>query len=88
MPTSTQTSRGQTTIPQSVRQALNLQPGDRIEFILEGHHVVVCRADADLTSLDGLLDHSDREAVSVEAMHEVVEDADSRDAKMDAKDDA
>lgn len=88
MPTSTLTSRCQTTIPQSVRQALNLQPGDRVEFILEGDHVVVRRADADLTSLDGFLDHSDREAVSVEAMHEVIEDAASRDAEIDAKDDA
>ncbi|MFB6249310.1 MAG: AbrB/MazE/SpoVT family DNA-binding domain-containing protein, partial [Salinibacter sp.] len=44
MPTTTLTSRGQTTIPKSIREALQLRPGDRVEFILEGDQVVLRRA--------------------------------------------
>jgi len=73
MPTTKLTSRGQTTIPKSIREALRLQPGDRVEFILEGDQVLLRRAGADLTALDGMLDRSDREPVSVEAMNEAVE---------------
>ena len=72
MPTSTLTSRGQTTIPKSIREALRLQPGDRVEFIREGDQVVLRRAGADLTALDGMLDRSDREPVSIEAMHDAI----------------
>jgi AbrB family looped-hinge helix DNA binding protein len=75
MPASTLTSRGQTTIPKSIREALHLQPGDQVEFILEGDEVVLRRAGADLTALDGMLDRSDREPVSVEAMDEAIERA-------------
>jgi AbrB family looped-hinge helix DNA binding protein len=75
MPTAKLTSRGQTTIPKSVREALRLQPGDRVEFILEGDRVVLRRAGADLTALDGMLDRSDREPASVEAMNEAIEQA-------------
>lgn len=75
MPTSTLTSKGQATIPKQIREVLRLQPGDRVEFILEGDRVVLRRAAADLTDLDGLLDRSGRKPVSVEAMHETVERA-------------
>jgi AbrB family looped-hinge helix DNA binding protein len=75
MPTAKLTSRGQTTIPKSIREALRLQPGDRVEFILEGDHVTLRRAGADLTALDGMLDRSDREPASVEAMNEAIEQA-------------
>jgi len=75
MPTTKLTSRGQTTIPKSIREALRLQPGDRVEFILEGDQVVLRRAGADLTALDGMLDRSDRKPASVETMNEAVERA-------------
>jgi AbrB family looped-hinge helix DNA binding protein len=73
MPTSTLTSKGQATIPKPIREALRLQPGDRVEFALEGDRVVLRRASADLTALDGLLDRSGRNPVSVDAMHEAIE---------------
>ncbi len=57
MPTSTLTSRGQTTIPKPIREALGLQPGDRVEFTLEGDRVLLRRVGADLSSLDGMLGH-------------------------------
>lgn len=68
MPTSTLTSRGQTTIPKAIREQLQLQPGDRVEFLVEEGQVVLRRATADITELDGLLDRSGREPVSLDAM--------------------
>jgi antitoxin PrlF len=39
MPHSTVTSKGQTTIPGEVRQALNIKPGDTLEYAIEGNYV-------------------------------------------------
>lgn len=35
------TSRGQTTIPKSIREAVNLDEGDVVTFEVEGDHLVV-----------------------------------------------
>jgi len=72
MPTSTLTTRGQTTIPKPIRDALDLQPGDRLEFTLQGDQVVVRRAGADLSALDGMLDCSGKPAVSIEEMNDAI----------------
>lgn len=80
MPTSTLTSKGQTTIPKAIREALDLHPGDRLDFTLEDDGRVVLRpATTDITALDGLVDRSDRAPVSVDAMRDAVADA-ARDA--------
>ncbi len=84
MPTSTLTSRGQTTIPKPIREALQLRPGDRVEFILEGDQVVLRRAGADLTALDGMIDRSDREAATVEEMDQAIERAAARNSTKDS----
>lgn len=73
MPTSTLTSRGQTTIPKPIREALGLQPGDRVEFLVEEGQVVLRRATADITELDGLLNRSGREPVSIGEMDEAIQ---------------
>ena len=41
MPHSTVTSKGQTTIPGAIRDALNIKPGDRLEYEVEGDHVTI-----------------------------------------------
>jgi antitoxin PrlF len=43
--TSKLTTKAQTTIPQPVRIALQLKPGDRIAYAIEGERVVLTRAD-------------------------------------------
>ena len=76
MPVSILTSKGQTTIPKKVRDALKLKTGDRLEFIIESERRVILRpATSDLIALDGLLDRSSTPPVSVEAMHQAVEEA-------------
>jgi AbrB family looped-hinge helix DNA binding protein len=84
MPTSTLTSRGQTTIPKPIREALQLRPGDQVEFILEDEQVVLRRAGADLTALDGMIDRSDRAPVSVEEMDQAIERAATRNITEDS----
>ncbi len=72
MPTSTLTTRGQTTIPKDIREALDLQPGDRLEFTLRGDQVVLRRAGADLSALDGMLDRSEQKPLTIDEMNEAI----------------
>ena len=54
MPHSTVTSKGQTTIPGKIRQALNIKPGDRLEYAIEGNHATI-RVHSGTRSLKGTL---------------------------------
>ena len=38
---STVTRKGQTTIPGEIRTALNIKPGDRLEYQVRGDHVTI-----------------------------------------------
>jgi len=51
---STVTSKGQTTIPGEVRQALHIAPGDKLEYTLEGDHATL-RVHPGTRSLKGAL---------------------------------
>ena len=55
MPTATITSKGQVTIPKAVREALGLEPGDRIAFRLIDNAAVVEPETVDLKELFGVL---------------------------------
>lgn len=72
MPTSTVTSKGQTTIPKEIRARLHLQPGDRLEFVVEDDgRVMVLPATVDATELKGILKPPAR-PVTVEAMKQAI----------------
>jgi AbrB family looped-hinge helix DNA binding protein len=45
-------SKGQVTVPRVVREALELEEGDRVVFRVEGHHAILART-ADLLALAG-----------------------------------
>ena len=51
---STVTSKGQTTIPGPIRKALQIKPGDRLEYVVEGDHATI-RVHAGLLALEGAL---------------------------------
>jgi AbrB family looped-hinge helix DNA binding protein len=56
MPTATVTSKGQITIPKTVRDELGLREGDRVAFrVLEDGRVVVEPETVDLLELGGAL---------------------------------
>jgi len=68
MTTSTLTSKGQTTVPKEIRDHLNLQPGDRIEFVIEQDgRVVIVPASFDAADLAGALPRPKR-TVSLDEM--------------------
>ncbi|MGD0837672.1 MAG: AbrB/MazE/SpoVT family DNA-binding domain-containing protein [Polyangia bacterium] len=72
MATATVTSKGQITIPQEVRRRLNIDAGDRVEFVeLPGGEVALKPAVADVRSLKGLL-RKTATPVSVEDMKAAV----------------
>lgn len=54
MPYSTVTSKGQTTIPREIREALRIKPGDRLEYVAEGDRVTI-RVHPGIRSLKGVL---------------------------------
>jgi len=51
---STITSKGQTTIPETIRKALLLKPGDRLEYAVEADHAAI-RVHPGTRSLKGVL---------------------------------
>lgn len=74
MSTATITSKGQTTIPKEIREFLNLNPGDRIDFIVEDNgRVYVQPINVDVEELSGILHKPKRKAVSVEQMNEAIQ---------------
>ena len=54
MPHSTVTRKGQTTIPGKIRKALRIQPGDTLEYAIEGDHATI-RVHPGIRSLKGAL---------------------------------
>jgi len=73
MPTSTLTSKGQMVIPKTIRDRLKLEPGDRLDFIIqEDGDVLIRPVSEDVQTLKGLLHRPGRRAVSVEKMNQVI----------------
>lgn len=51
---STVTRKGQTTIPGEIRKALQIKPGDKLEYVVEGESVTI-RVHPGTRSLKGVL---------------------------------
>jgi AbrB family looped-hinge helix DNA binding protein len=71
MPTATVTSKGQITIPKAVREALGLEPGDRVAFRLLDNAAMVEPETVDLKELFGSL-HTRVKGVSVDDMEAAI----------------
>lgn len=68
MTESTLTSKGQITIPKSVRDRLNLRPGDRLDFLIETDGAVrIVPITASVKDLRGMVPKPKR-ALSLDAM--------------------
>ena len=72
MTTATVTSKGQITIPANVRQALQVEPGDRVEFVeVDPGRFEVVAATRSVTELKGMFGKA-KKRVSVEEMNETI----------------
>jgi len=75
MPSTTLTSKGQVTIPKSVRDELGLRVGDKVAFrVLEDGTVVVEPETVELFDLKGIL-RPRRKGVTIAEMDEVIRTA-------------
>ena len=73
MPTATVTSKGQITIPKEIRNLLQVEEGDRIDFLVEGGDRVLMRKPVrSLRSLKGLLYRKGRKPVTLEEMDRAI----------------
>ena len=73
MPTATLTSKGQLTVPKSVRDLLLLRQGDAVEFVLNPDGTVQIRAGRiDVAELRGVLRKTGRRPVSLDAMDDAI----------------
>jgi AbrB family looped-hinge helix DNA binding protein len=73
MPSSTLTSKGQTTIPREVRDHLKLQSGDQIDFLIRPDGTVILRpATIHVRELKGILHRKNMKPVSIDAMNEAI----------------
>ncbi len=72
MPVATLTSKGQITLPKAIREQLQLQPGDRVEFLVgPDGQITVWPVTSDVTVLKGFIPKPKR-PVSLEAMHTAI----------------
>jgi antitoxin PrlF len=67
MPTSTITSKGQTTVPKEIREVLNVGPGDRLTWEVRGGKVVISTGRPSLFSWEGIFKNGPADAVEAVA---------------------
>jgi len=67
MPFSTMTSKGQTTVPKEVREALDLEPGAKLRWEVRGGKVAITTERPLLWELEGFIKHGEPDAVKAVA---------------------
>jgi antitoxin PrlF len=67
MPTSTITSKGQTTVPKEVREALNVDAGDKLTWEIRGGRVAITTERPALYRWKGVIKHGPADAVKAVA---------------------
>ena len=72
MPVATLTSKGQITLPMSVRNALGLSAGAQVDFVPVDGSFVLVPVRSDVASLKGRFAGRVKKPVSVEAMNEAI----------------
>lgn len=78
MATAVLTSKGQVTIPKEVRERLNVDAGDRVEFVETTHGVfTLIAATRDVKALKGLIPKP-AQSVSIEDMNRAIVRAGSK----------
>jgi antitoxin PrlF len=71
---STVTSKGQTTIPEKIRKALRIKPGDKLEYRVEGDRATI-RVHPGIRSLKGVLASNKGRGMSFSAIRKAATEA-------------
>lgn len=66
------TSKGQVTVPKSVRDALALANGDGIEFVIDGRRAYIVPRNRRVADLAGILHRPGMKAATLEEMDEAI----------------
>jgi AbrB family looped-hinge helix DNA binding protein len=75
---STLTSKGQITVPKPIRERLDLQPGDRVEFFIdESGEITLVPVTRSITKLKGLVPRPDKPVTLEEMQHAIEKRGDS-----------
>jgi antitoxin PrlF len=72
MASATLTSKGQVTLPKSVRERLGVETGDRLEFIESEQGFLVIAATRDIRSLKGIVGRP-KKPVTLDDMNKAIE---------------
>ena len=72
MPTATLTSKGQITVPQSVRRVLGLHAGTKLDFVATGDGFKIVPLHKEATQLKGRFAGRVTRPVRIEAMDQVI----------------
>lgn len=64
MPTSTLTTKGQTTVPKEVRDALALEPGDKLSWQIHAGRVAITTGRPSLLDFEGFIKNSSGDVVA------------------------
>jgi len=70
----TLTSKGQVTIPRSIRNKLNLKTGDKIDFMMKDGEVLLVPVSKQVSDVFGILSRDGQKTVTVEEMNEVIKE--------------
>lgn len=82
MPVARLTSKGQLVIPKEIREYMQLQPGDQLDFMVRDDGEVVIRpVVADVTALRGMLKTPGRKPVSLASMKKAIRKRAARHAR-------
>ncbi len=72
MASATITSKGQITLPKSVRERLGIEAGDRVEFVESEQGFLVVPATRDIRSLKGIVGRP-KKPVTIDDMNSTIE---------------
>ena len=66
------TSKGQITIPYTIREEMQLISGSKLEFIKKGDHIMMMPLNKSIRNLKGILPKPDK-SLSCEEMNEIIQ---------------
>ena len=73
MAATTMTSKGQITIPKDVREMLHLNPGDKVEFVMQNDGQVVIKPQTlTIDDILGMFHDPKRKPLSIEEINEII----------------